>query len=152
MRNPWVWLALGFVLVLYVLSALRVDPMATFGSPGDDALYFASAKSLALGGGYVLPSFPVRLRATKYPELYPVLLANVRFLAGYRHAGRVDPALVTAVMDRAGDRVSIGEMECAWPGCAGEVRAAVLHLAWRGVFCADLSVPLSAATVLVRAA
>ena len=82
----------------------------------------------------------------------PVLLANVRFLAGYRHAGRVDPALVTAVMDRAGDTVSTGEMEGAWPGRAGEVRAAVLHLVWRGVFRADLSVPLSAATVLERAA
>jgi hypothetical protein len=82
----------------------------------------------------------------------PVLLANVRFLAGYRHAGRVDPALVTAVMERAGARVGIGEAERYWPGRAGEVRAALLHLVWRGAFRADLSVPLSAATVLERAA
>jgi hypothetical protein len=64
----------------------------------------------------------------------------------------VDPALVKAVMERAGDRVGIGEVEGDWPGRAGEVRAAVLHLVWRGVFRADLSVPLSAATVLERAA
>jgi hypothetical protein len=82
----------------------------------------------------------------------PVLLANVRFLAGYRHAGRVDPALVTAVMERAGARVGIGEAERYWPGRVGEVRAALLHLVWRGAFRADLSVPLSAATVLERAA
>jgi hypothetical protein len=82
----------------------------------------------------------------------PVLLANVRFLAGYRYAGRVDAAVVTAIMQRAHGAVSIGELEGAWPGRAGEARAAVLHLVWRGVFRADLSVPLSAATRLERAA
>lgn len=76
-KKRWVWLALGAMLVLYVFCALRVDPMATFGSLTDDALYFTSAKSLANGGGYVLPSFPARLGATKYPELYPLLLAGV---------------------------------------------------------------------------
>ena len=81
----------------------------------------------------------------------PVLLANVRFLAGYRHAGRMDTELVTAVLERADDRVGIGELEGGWPGRAGEVRAAVLHLVWRGVFRADLSVPLSSATILERA-
>lgn len=37
-------------------------------------------------------------------------------------------------------------------GPAGDVRAAVLHLVWQGVFRADQSVPLSAATRLERAA
>jgi len=82
----------------------------------------------------------------------PVLLSNVRFLAGYRHAGRVDADLVTAIMGQAPGGVSIGELEGAWPGRAGEARAAVLHLVWRGVFRADLLVPLSAATRLERAA
>jgi hypothetical protein len=82
----------------------------------------------------------------------PVLLANVRFLAGYRYPGRVDAGLVAAVMDRGDAAAGIGELEGAWPGRAGEVRAAVLHLVWRGVFRADLSVPLSAGTVLERAA
>ena len=67
--------------------------------------------------------------------------------------GRVDPALVTAVMERAGRRGGHRRgWKGDWPGRAGEVRAAVLHLVWRGVFRADLSVPLSAATVLERAA
>jgi hypothetical protein len=82
----------------------------------------------------------------------PVLLANVRFLAGYRYPGRVDAGLVAAVMDRGDATAGIGDLEGTWPGRAGEVRAVVLHLVWRGVFRADLSVPLSAGTVLERAA
>lgn len=82
----------------------------------------------------------------------PVLLANVRFLAGYRYADRVDAGLVTAMMQQAHEAVGVGELEDAWPGQAGDARAAVLHLIWRGVFRADLSVPLSAATRLERAA
>jgi hypothetical protein len=82
----------------------------------------------------------------------PVLLANVRFLAGYRYPGRVDAGLVAAVAGRGDATAGIGDLEGAWPGRAGEVRAAVLHLVWRGVFRADLSVPLSAGTVLERAA
>jgi len=82
----------------------------------------------------------------------PVPLANVRFLAGYRYAGRVNTAVVTAIMDQAPATVSIGDLEDTWPGRGGDARAAVLHLVWRGVFRADLSAPLSAATRLERAA
>lgn len=82
----------------------------------------------------------------------PVLLSNVRFLAGYRHAGRIDADMADAIMGRARGRVSIGEMEGAWPGRAGEARVAVLRLVWRGVLRADLLAPLSAATRLERAA
>jgi len=53
---------------------------------------------------------------------------------------------------RAPDGASVGELEAAWPDRAGEARAAVLHLVWRGVFRADLSVPLWAGTRLERAA
>jgi hypothetical protein len=63
----------------------------------------------------------------------------------------VDAALVTAILEQAHGAVSIGGVEGGWPGRAGEARAAVLHLVWRGVFRADLSVPLSAATLLERA-
>lgn len=76
-ENPWVWAILIAILVLYIFSVLRLDPVATFGNSADDALYFSSAKALSTGQGYILPSFPVRLRATKYPELYPLLLAAV---------------------------------------------------------------------------
>jgi hypothetical protein len=75
-ENPWAWTALAAILVFYVFSALRVGPISNFGIQ-DGALYFSSAKALATGQGYILPSFPVTLKATKYPELYPLLLAGV---------------------------------------------------------------------------
>lgn len=76
-KRPWIWAALALILALYVFSALRGGPIASFGTSADDALYFSSAKALASGQGYVLPGFPVHLRATKYPELYPLLLAGI---------------------------------------------------------------------------
>lgn len=76
-RAAWVWAGLGVVLALYVFCALRVGPVSNFGTVQDDALYFSSAKALAQGRGYIQPSFPVRLSARKYPELYPLLLAGV---------------------------------------------------------------------------
>jgi hypothetical protein len=83
----------------------------------------------------------------------PVLLANVRFLAGYRYADRVDAAVADAITRQApAGATTIGELERGWPGGAGDARAAVLHLVWRGVFRADLSGPLSAGTRLERAA
>jgi hypothetical protein len=80
-----------------------------------------------------------------------VVLANVRFAAAYRHGDRVDAGVVARVAEVAGP-VSVGGLEAGWPGRAGEVRAAALHLLWRCVFVTDLSVPLSASTVLERAA
>jgi len=82
----------------------------------------------------------------------PVLLANVRFLAGYRYADRVDAGLAAVIAGEAPDNPTIGELERDWPGRPGDARAAVLHLIWRGAFRADLAVPLSAATRLERAA
>ena len=82
----------------------------------------------------------------------PVRLANVRFLAGYRFADRVDAALADAITRQAPAAVTIGELEQRWPDRPGDVRAAVLHLVWRGVFRTGLLVALSSATRLERAA
>jgi hypothetical protein len=82
----------------------------------------------------------------------PVLLANVRFLAGYRYEDRVDADLAAAISRHAPAAANVGELEQRWPGREGDARAAVLHLVWRGTLRADLSVPLSAATRLERAA
>jgi hypothetical protein len=76
-KNQWVWATLGAILVLYVFCTLIAKPKATFGVFLDDGLYFSAAKGLANGQGYILPSFPGHLTATKYPELYPLLLAGV---------------------------------------------------------------------------
>jgi hypothetical protein len=76
-EGPWVWAALGAILVVYVFSALLAKPTASFGVMQDDGLYFSSAKALAMGEGYILPGFPVSLRATKYPVLFPLLLSGI---------------------------------------------------------------------------
>ena len=83
-----------------------------------------------------------------------VLLANVRFLAGYRHPDRIDPAAVAAIGDRVTDGAGIGEVEGSLTDrFPAEVsRPAILHLVWRGVFRADLSQLLSSATRLERVA
>lgn len=72
-----IWAAFAAILVLYVFSALRVGPVNAFGSIGDDALYLSSARALANGKGYILPSFPIPMKASKYPEMYPLLLSTV---------------------------------------------------------------------------
>ena len=81
-----------------------------------------------------------------------MLLANVRFLSAYRYRDRVDAAMVERLEREVSTSVFLGELEAGWPQRAGDVRAAALHLVWRGVFRAELETPLSAATVLERAA
>jgi hypothetical protein len=80
------------------------------------------------------------------------VLANVRFVAAYRHSNRVAADVVARVEDAVDGPVSISELEATWPHQSGEVRSAALHLLWRGTVRADLSVPLSGSTVLERAA
>lgn len=79
------------------------------------------------------------------------VLANVRFLAAYRHRDRVAADVLARVEDTVGESVSLDELEASWPHQSGDVRSAALHLLWRGVFRADLSSPLSGSTVLERA-
>jgi hypothetical protein len=56
----------------------------------------------------------------------PVVLANVRFLAAYRHPARVPAEAVARVGGMIGAPVSIGELEAAWPGQAAMARSAAL--------------------------
>lgn len=81
-----------------------------------------------------------------------VLLSNVRFLAAYRNAARLDPGLVSAVTATVEEPMRLAEIEQAWPRRAEEARAAALHLLWRGVVRTDLLVPLSTETMLEPAA
>lgn len=99
-------------------------------------------------------------------------LANVRFLAGYRRdwlfepdlleeegdeavdeeppPDRLfDPAILDDVRDRVVDGETLGEaFACLPERPAPLVRAAVLHLLWKQQWLTDLSVPLSARSVL----
>lgn len=81
-----------------------------------------------------------------------VQLSNVRFLAAYRDPARLDQTVVSAVAEQVARPVRLCEVEQSWPQQGDEARAAALHLLWRGVLRADLSVPLSADTMLERAA
>ena len=63
------------ILAAHLSGVLALNPTSLFGLLQDDTLYFSSAKALAEGRGYVLPSLPGCPAATKYPVLYPWLLS-----------------------------------------------------------------------------
>jgi hypothetical protein len=78
----------------------------------------------------------------------PQLLANVRFLAGYRRRAVIAGELIPAVLDAAGRQLTIGAIEQAlskWPR-QELVRPVVLHLMWSGRLRADLRQPLGTDT------
>ena len=51
--------------------------MPDFARRHDDGLFYLSAKSLAMGQGYRIPSLPETPFQTKYPPLYPAYLSLV---------------------------------------------------------------------------
>jgi hypothetical protein len=78
LKPAWlVWLFLSLILAGYVASIVRLRPTNFFGATEDDSIYFSSAKALAEGRGYILPSVPGTPPATKYPILYPLILSAV---------------------------------------------------------------------------
>jgi len=80
----------------------------------------------------------------------PVLLANVRFLAGYRRPGIPPDDTTSAVLGevRPGERLGglLDGLERAWPRPAA--KAAVLRLLWPRRLSTDLSRPLVVGGVL----
>ena len=74
-RADWGIAAL-VALALLAMGAWRMVPGVT-GVYHDDAIYVITAKSLAEGQGYHLIDLPGAPRQTKYPILYPLLLAGV---------------------------------------------------------------------------
>lgn len=74
-RRALPWLGLLCVLAAYVIAVVRLHPTNFFGYSNDDMIYFSSAKALADGRGYILPSVPGTPPATKYPVLLPWLLS-----------------------------------------------------------------------------
>lgn len=69
------WLA--GAMAAFVSLAWWLNPARTFGTMQDDAIYFASARAIARGQGYMLPSFPGGLHHLKYPPVFPWLLSWV---------------------------------------------------------------------------
>ena len=76
-RRYWPWLGLIAVLALYLTAVVRLHPANLFGLSSDDMIYFSSAKAIANGKGYILPSVPGAPLAAKQPILLPWLLSYV---------------------------------------------------------------------------
>ena len=68
---------LAIVLAAFCIRVWSFDPKEFLGFYHDDLIYFTTAKAIAAGQGYVIPSFPGVLPQTKYPILYPLILATV---------------------------------------------------------------------------
>ncbi|WP_308345437.1 TnsA-like heteromeric transposase endonuclease subunit [Streptomyces sp. ISL-94] len=82
----------------------------------------------------------------------PMVLKNVRFLAGYRRPWVVDGDLVERACElvREGDELALAERRLCSFGECEDVRPALLSLLWRGYWTTDLTRPLSGRSVLRR--
>ncbi len=69
------WFGLLAIASVYAVLVLQLSPVNFFGLTEDDTIYFSSARALAEGKGYILPSVPGMPPATKYPILYSWLLS-----------------------------------------------------------------------------
>jgi hypothetical protein len=80
----------------------------------------------------------------------PVLLANLRFLAGYRRPGLLPGGLLDDVLAavRPGDTIGGVISRVSGGRCPGEVKAAVLRLLWQQRLRTDLSSRLDAGSTL----
>ncbi|MFF3154144.1 TnsA-like heteromeric transposase endonuclease subunit [Streptomyces sp. NPDC057910] len=78
----------------------------------------------------------------------PVVVENVRFLAGYRRPQVVATELFDEVLASAPTQRTIGGIEKSLSGrqSVARIRPALLHLVWSGALTADLSRPLSTRT------
>jgi hypothetical protein len=98
-RRALPWLGFALVLAFYAASILRSHPTNFFGLTQDDTIYFSSAQALAAGNGYILPSFPGKPAATKYPMLYPWILSGV---------WRWNPSFPSNLSDAVGVNIAFG--------------------------------------------
>jgi hypothetical protein len=71
------WVGLAIILIAFLLAIVRLHPANYFGLTQDDSIYFTSARAIAQGQGYILPSIPGTPKATKYPILYSWMLSWV---------------------------------------------------------------------------
>ena len=81
----WIGLSVLAVSAFYMLAA-NLGPPAV-GAWQDDAIYMVTAKSLAAGRGYRHLQIPGQPLQTKYPILYPAVLAAGGALRGRQGAG-----------------------------------------------------------------
>src|SRR5579864_3565650 len=66
------------VALLYLGAIYSICYVAPgYGLFDDDGIYLVTAKSLAQGSGYRIVSLPSAIPQTKYPPVFPALLAGV---------------------------------------------------------------------------
>ncbi len=84
----------------------------------------------------------------------PVILDNVRFLAGYRRPGIVPDVEVQRAWAavRSGEQLAVAERRLAAGQPPHTARPALLALLWSGRLVTDLTRPLSGASILRRSA
>ena len=86
------WLsAAGLVLVALVYWGVAVRTSLPVGFWSDDAVYVTTARSLAQGTGYRHLEIPGEPLQTRYPPLYPAILAHA-----YATSGRYEDAIEAA--------------------------------------------------------
>lgn len=73
------WVVLGLVALTVALGA-AVTVFGVTGVYHDDGIYVASARALAQGHGYRVASLPGTPLQTKYPPIYPALLAALTWI------------------------------------------------------------------------
>jgi len=77
MNQRSVILGLAAGVVTFLTVAYLCWSPDWFGQFHDDSIYLSSAKALAAGQGYVMPSVPGEPSQTKYPVFYPWLLSLI---------------------------------------------------------------------------
>lgn len=91
-------------------------------------------------------------RIVSEPE--PVMLMNIRFLAGYRRAAQFTEFDLDAIVQEMGSSLTVGEAFRTTTGVIGDAsiaRAVVLHLLWSSRLMCDLGMaPLNIDTPLVH--
>jgi hypothetical protein len=125
------------------LTVVDVKPLRRL---DDDAVKFTFGWAGSLAG-------KVGWRFVVFSEPEPRVLANVRFLAGFRRGGQFDAAVLERALGLAGRPWLLADLEEAVAGAAGSraaARAHLLHLLWSGALRADLGRPLSGATWVER--
>ncbi len=81
-RRRWVWGSLAVLLGALYLSAASNQLGGSLG--GDNAQYLLLAKALISGQGYVDLSRPDHAPHTKYPPLFPLLIAPLTLLGAHQ--------------------------------------------------------------------
>ncbi len=140
-----VWLALIAVVSAATLFVILQAP-AECGAWQDDGIYLVTARSLARGEGYRRPELPGEPWQTKYPPLWPAVLALVWWIAPNFPDNVALMRTLSVTLSAAGGAAAYLLLRRAWrspPWLAGlGVLTALINPAWTGLLKTPMSEPL----------